>query len=93
MTQRVDMVRELIDRMLAASQRDGCLTEDIAIQIEQQFRRDYRGATCEIYESPRALLAQKQEVVISAYLAGHPVDEITRTHGVSRATLYRYLKK
>lgn len=90
---RVDLVRELIDRMLAAAQRDGTLTESIAIQIEQKFRHEYRGATCEIYERPRALLPRKREAIASAYLAGQPVDEITRTHGVSRATLYRYLKK
>ncbi len=90
---RVDLVRELIDRIMAASQREGTLTEAIAIEIEQQFRQEYRGAVCEIHPSPRAMLPQKREAVTAAYLAGQPVDEITRAHGVSRATLYRYLKK
>ena len=89
---RVDLVRELIDRMLAASQREGTLTEDIAIQIERQFRQEYRGATCEIYERPR-LPNERKEAAVSAYLAGQTVDEISSEYGVSRATLYRYLKR
>lgn len=93
MTKRVDMVRELIARLLDASQREGMLTEAVAIEIEKQFRHEYHGATCEIYERSRALLPGKKAAVVTAYLGGQPVDEITRAHGVSRATLYRYLKK
>ena len=36
------MVRVLIDRfLLAVSQNGGVLTEDIALQIEQAFRKEY----------------------------------------------------
>jgi len=93
MTLHVDLVRELIDRVLAASQREGSLTESIALEIERSFRHEYAGAECVIREHPRYKSQQKCTAVVSDYLADMPVDRITTEHGISRATLYRYLKK
>ncbi len=68
---RVDMVRVLIDRfLLAVSQNGGVLTEDIALQIEQAFRKEYCGARCEVYAHSRSLLTKKKTDVISAHSAG-----------------------
>ena len=89
---RVDLVRELIDRLLEVSQREGTLTESLAIEIEMQFRQEYHGTTY-VISNNRASLPKKQSAAIDAYLRGQPVDEITRAQGISRATLYRYLKK
>lgn len=93
MTLRVDIVRELINRLLEAAHREGSFTESVAREVERSFRSEYRGATCEVHESPRALLPEKQSAVVDAYLEGRPVDEITKHHGISRATMYRYLKR
>jgi len=93
MTTRVDIVRELIDRILEASHREGLLTESIAREVERAFRSEYRGATCEVCESPRALLPEKQGAVVKAYLEGRTEGEIIKHHGISRATMYRYLKR
>lgn len=92
-----DAIHDLITRLLAAAQREGSLTESLAIEVERQFRHDYKGAEIVISERPRRQItmsiAEKQSAVVSDYLADKPVDEITRHHGISRATLYRYLKR
>ncbi len=93
MTMRVDIIRELIDRLLEAAHREGSFTESMAREVERSFRSEYRGATCEVHETPRALLPEKQGAVVTAYLEGQPVSEITKHHNISRATMYRYLKR
>jgi len=90
---QVDLVRELITRLVDAAQREGTLTEAIALQVEASFRQQYHGARCEISMRPRHRSVEKKEVVVREYLDGEPVERITKRHGVSRATLYRYLKK
>lgn len=90
---RVDLVRDLIDRILEAAQREGSFTESVALEVERAFRRANAGATCVISEQPRYKNAQKRAAVVSDYLADKPVEHITSAHGISRATLYRYLKK
>ena len=88
------MMRVLIDRfLLAVSQNGGVLTEDIALQIEQAFRKEYCGARCEVYAHSRSLLTKKKTDVISAHSAGQSVEDISRSQRLSRATIYRYMKK
>ncbi|WP_150428860.1 helix-turn-helix domain-containing protein [Dechloromonas sp. CZR5] len=87
-----DLISELINRMLAAHQ-EGRLTRENALRIEQEFRREFNGAECYIKERTEVTVVKKQEAVVSAYLAGEPVDRITKENGISRATLYRYLKR
>lgn len=93
MSQQSDLIRELIDRLLAAARRDGRLTEDIARSVEMDFRRDYNGAECYVKERTEASIAEKRAVVVNAYLQDRPVEQIMRENGISRATLYRYLKR
>lgn len=93
MSQQSDLIRELIDRLLLAARREGQLTEDLARSVEHDFRRDFNGAECYVKERTEARLAQKQAIVVDAYLQGQPVDQIVRENGISRATLYRYLKR
>ena len=89
---QVDLVRELITRLVDAAQREGTLTEAIALQIEVSFRQEYHGARCEISTRPRYRNVEEKGVVVREYLGGEPVEHITKRHGISRATLYRYLK-
>ena len=90
---RVDIIRELIDRLLEASAREGGFTEEVAVSVEREFRRDFNGAECYIKERTADTIASKKASAVKAYLQGQPVDEIQRENGISRATLYRYLKK
>lgn len=90
---KVDIVRELITRILEAASREGTFTESMALEIERSFRREFNGAECYIAERTEQTIARKQETIVAHYLGGKPVDQITRENGISRATLYRYLKK
>lgn len=90
---QIDLVRELIDRILAAAQREGSFTESMAVEIERSFRHEFNGAECYVKERTPQEIAVKKEVVVDRYLQGQPVDQIIRENGISRATLYRYLKK
>jgi DNA-binding NarL/FixJ family response regulator len=89
---RVDIVRELIQRMLDAASREGTLTESIALEIERRFRVDYAGSEYYVKKMNfRGLSARNQ--IVHAYLAGKSEKQIAAETGLSRATIYRNLKK
>jgi transcriptional regulator of acetoin/glycerol metabolism len=90
---RVDIVRELITRILEASSREGSFTESMALEVERAFRRDFKGCEGYIGERPASFPKTTQATVVAHYLEGRPIDQITQENGISRATLYRYLKK
>jgi transcriptional regulator of acetoin/glycerol metabolism len=91
---RVDLVRELINRLIEASGREGTLTESIAREVERQFRHDYSGAECVISRRPLPDETRRQEIVRQALEAPEkPMAEIASENGISRASLYRYLKR
>ena len=87
-----DAVRDLINRLLQASQREGSFSESLAIEIERQWRHDYHGAEIFVSTAPRPDEAKRQAAV-KAYLAGEPIAQVTSKTGISRATLYRLLKR
>lgn len=93
MSQQGDLIRELIDRLLQAARREGQLTEDLARAVEQDFRRDFKGSDLYIGERPLSYSDSTKQAVVNAYLEGRPVNQITSENGISRATLYRYLKR
>jgi DNA invertase Pin-like site-specific DNA recombinase len=88
-----DLIRELINRLLDAAHREGSFTESVALEVERSFRHDFNGAECYVKERTEHRMAEKQSAVVDAYLQGQPVDQIVRENGISRATLYRYLKR
>ena len=91
---KVDIVHELITRILEAAAREGGFTESVALDVERSFRRDYKGHVGGyIGERPATYPDATKATVVAHYLEGKPVDQITRENGISRATLYRYLKK
>lgn len=88
-----DAIRDLIKRLLSASQREGAFTESVAFEIEREWRHEYNGAEIHVSFKPLADRRAQRAAPVRDYLDGKPIDEITRSHGISRATLYRYLKK
>ncbi|HEU4708747.1 MAG TPA: hypothetical protein VFS17_05490, partial [Methylophilaceae bacterium] len=60
--------------------------------VEQQIRREYGGS--EVWISPpEKIPKQKKDKAVKEYLDGKPVEEVTVRNGISRATLYRHLKR
>lgn len=88
-TRERDAIRELVMRMVEACQRRGRpLDLKEAAQIEQQFRLDYRDRR--IVVSPTL---RDTDSAVEMYRTGESVEKITSSTGVSRATLYRLLKR
>lgn len=90
---KLDAVRDLIQRLLEAAHREGTFTESVALEVERQWRMEYRGTEISVSYKPLSDRAAGRHQPVADYLDGQPIDEITRRHGISRATLYRYLKK
>lgn len=91
---RVDIVRELIVRLLAASSREGSLTESIALEIERSFRQEFSGETFYVKKKSSHEIKQTKKTVVDAYLkSSERPAQIAAENGVSRATLYRCLKR
>lgn len=89
---KTDIVRELIERLLEAAAREGTFTESVALEVERSFRRDYAGEAYYVKRLPIEM-RDRQKAVTEAYLQGVPSEEIEEQNGISRATIYRYLKR
>ncbi len=99
MSRGPDIIRWVIDRFLA---HDDSITQELALTIEREARAewggqriDYVAKFCEADRPGRTRQARQPlpEEAVRDYLAGTPLPEITSRHGVSRATLYRGLKR
>lgn len=66
-------------------------TEDQALQIEQQIRHDWGGERPFIAKHAPRLRACREKV--REQIGTKPDAEIIIEHGISRATLYRWIKK
>lgn len=82
------MIRELL-RMVAEVQPS--FTEDMAAQIERQFRRENGGE--KVYIPKFVPMDEKRKAqAVKAYIDEGPQAACSR-FGMSRATLYRIMKK
>lgn len=90
----IDIVRELIRRLLEAAHREGTLTESIALEIERSFRREFSGEQFYVKKTPDADIDSIKKKVVDAYLkTDKTTQDVADQNGISRSTLYRYLKK
>jgi hypothetical protein len=88
---KADAIRYLIMKLVEAAHREGTFTEAVALQVEREFREEYAGN--KIYVASELRAAPPVDELRERYLAGEPVERITSTTGVSRATLYRLIKR
>lgn len=90
---KIDIVKEILSRVLEAAARgDGSFTDSMAREIERQIRYEYGGEEMYVARRPRDKRAVAA-AVSRDYLDGSPVPDICDAHGVSRATLYKMLKR
>lgn len=93
---RPDLIRWTIDWMLA---NDASMTEEIALRYEQEAREEWGGQEVRIWKttSGRPGRPPGQPYDAAALradgLTNAPTESVTSKHGVSRATLYRLLKR
>lgn len=92
-----DIVREIIERAKARIAEEYGLPDEVAEllgQVETEIRAEYRGER--VYVSGHRVTPQidaRADAIAKAYLDDVPVEEIANRHGISRATIYRYLKR
>lgn len=91
----MDIVHELIERAKARiAEKFGLPDEvaDILGLVENEVKRDYGGERVTIAR-PSDRPADLPERVTRDYLNNLDTQDITSRHGISRATMYRYLKR
>jgi len=99
MTRRTDIIRWVVDWMLA---HEPSITEELALRCEREARAEWGGQqigyvarTCAT-DNPNGAQGLPEPVLrqlVSEYRNGRPVSQIAQSSGVSRATLYRALKR
>jgi len=86
-----DLIRDIIERLMSS---DASITEELALKVEAEVRRDWYGTQYEVAKSsPRLRAAKEQAIVADALQPELTTSEIASRHGVSRATFYRLLKR
>lgn len=88
-TKGTDIIRWVIDRMLA---HDDSITQELALTVERESRAEWGGDTVYIAKT-LACDAPDAQAVLQDYVQNTPVREITRRHGISRAYLYKVIKR
>lgn len=94
-----DFLREISDRFLAAALRAELPMEAME-RLEREWKREEAAVRQEVggdrvyIQKPARADEAKKARVVQDYLASDaPVQDVANRHGVSRRTLYNYLKK
>lgn len=97
MRDRRDIIRWILDRVMA---HDDSITEELALVIEREARAewggqriDYIAKNADRKAARRPLDADARQAAFQAATTNAPTREVLQATGVSRATLYRLLKR
>lgn len=79
-----DIVRDILQRVVEAAQREGTFTERLAIQIEQQVRRDWGGTEPYIRQDLESRIISRNDKIIEAWDSGQKdVRTLAQRFGLS----------
>ena len=92
-----DIIRWILDRLLA---HDDSITQDLIATVEREARIEWGGQRIEYIPKTsdrrsgrRPLDPETRRAALQAGLSNAPTREVVQATGVSRATLYRLLKR
>lgn len=85
-----DIVTIMLRRVIAMAPG---FSAALASQIEQQVRAEYGGKRLHINKRGKHLTPEQRQALFQDGLTGMSTAEITVKHKISRATLYRQMKK
>lgn len=85
--EKLDIVRDILIRAMAAAPS---LTEEVALEIERSVRMDYGGN--EVYVRKDMKNDVDKDAVVRTYV-DEGVEAARDRFGISRASLYRLLKR
>ncbi len=90
----IDIVQVILELVSTATSD---LTPEKSRDIEQIVRTRYGGLRLRIVKRKKHPTPERREeitrIALAPELASVPTDEIAQTNGISRRTLYRYLKR
>jgi len=84
-----DIIRDVIERLMA---HEASITEELALKVEHEARAHWGGQAPYVPKETKRQ-AHAREKVIADAVTTMPTQEITKRHGISRATMYRMLKR
>lgn len=84
-----DIVLVVLQRVQAQAP---AVTDEVLRLVESEVRAEYGGLRVRIPKRKKHLTAQQREAVRVDAMTPASDAEITRAHGISRASLYRYVK-
>lgn len=93
---RQDIVAWMKDWLLA---NDDSITQELVVRMEADARREWGGQEVRVWKTPEGRAGRPPRVpydAARAYTDGistQPTEEVTERHGISRATLYRLVKR
>lgn len=97
MKDRRDIIKWIIERMMA---HDDSITQELALAVEREARAewggqriDYIARNADRKAARRPLDPEARQAAFQAATTSAPTREVLQTTGVSRATLYRLLKR
>ena len=93
-----DIIRWVIDCMM---RHDDSITQELALTVERECRAEWGGQRIEYIAAtvegkagrPAIDPAVQQRAYQDALSSADPLETVASRHGISRATLYRALKK
>lgn len=96
-TPRRDIIKWILDRLVA---HDDSITQDLILTVEREARAEWGGQridyipkTTDRAAGRRPLDPQARRAAFEAGASSAPTPQVLQTTGVSRATLYRLLKR
>ena len=89
-TPEPDIVAVILQQVLAMAPG---FSAAIASQIEERVRAEYGGQRLRIPKRGKYLTAQQRAALFQDGLSAMPTEEIVTKHKISRATLYREMKR
>lgn len=87
-----DLDPDIVEVIILACQASG-LDADAAHMIETRIRAEYGGLRVRIPKRKKHPTPQEREMVVADGITNMSNEEITAKHGISRATLYRLMKR
>lgn len=90
MSKAPDIISWVIARMLA---HDDSITQELALTVEREARAEWGGQSIPYIAKRCAADQPDPEAVRSDYARTGAVGDVTRRHGISRAHMYRLLRK
>lgn len=87
-----DQDPDIVEVILAACKEAG-LDPGVAYGIENRIRAEYGGLRVRIPKRKKHPTAEARDLVVADAFSSMSTEEITIKHSISRATLYRMIKK